>query len=65
MQYQYYAGSFVGNGFSSPIILPSGSAIQAKLPVGIRIGPTSFLQPSASAFAMEFPGARNGVVVQQ
>ena len=44
-----YAGA---EGFNNPIMLPSGSAIQANVPAGMGIGPTSFLQPSDSAFEM-------------
>jgi len=38
--------------FQSPIVFPSGSAIHAKVPVGMVTGPTIFLQPSPSALAM-------------
>jgi len=46
------AGPSYAADFQSPIVFPSGSAIHAKVPVGIVTGPTSFLQPSASALAM-------------
>jgi hypothetical protein len=38
-------------GFQSPIVLPSGSANQANVPVGIVTGGTSVLPPSDSALA--------------
>jgi hypothetical protein len=38
-------------GLNNPIVVPSGSAIHAKLPVGISIGPTIFFPPSCSALA--------------
>jgi hypothetical protein len=37
--------------FQSPIVLPSGSANQAKVPLGIVTGGTTVLPPSDSAFA--------------
>src|SRR5262245_27786343 len=38
-------------GCNKPIMLPSGSASQANLPVGIGIGFTSVLPPSAVALS--------------
>ena len=37
--------------FQRPMVLPSGSCIQAKVPAGMVTGPTSVLPPSALAFS--------------
>jgi len=51
----HQAGSLTSDsqalGFHKPIVLPSGSCIHAKVPVGISTGGTSVLPPSALAFS--------------